>query len=111
MEDKLQILSTAVGVLTFLLIFVQSKWAATRREVELITEHNAARQRLIELQAYAEGQLRTIERIVSMQEDMLEMRRNFNNYLLDLMFLTLEGEELKPHLDLVKDAVESEDED
>jgi len=113
MEDKLQILSTSVGILTFLLIFVLSKWTATRREVELITEHNAVRNRLIEQHSYQEGQLRTVERLVSMQEDMLEMRRNFNNYLLDILLLTLEGEDIKPYLDLVKDSIKefSEDED
>lgn len=111
MEDKLQILSASVGVLTFLVIFITSRLAAARKEVELITEHNSVRNSLIEQQAYQEGQLRTIERLVSSQEEMLEMRRNFSNYLLDITFLILEGEQLKPYLDIVVNSAKPEDED
>ncbi len=100
MEDKIQILTVAIGILTFLLIFITSRLAATRREVELI-----------EQQAYLEGQLKTIERLVSTQEEMLEMRRNSNNYLLDILLLAIEGENIKHYLHLVNDTDNPDNDD
>lgn len=58
-----------------------------------------------------EGRSRSISQVINLQEELLEQRRNLNNHLLDLLLLALEEEDLKPHLDLIKDAIESDDED
>ena len=101
-----------VSVLLNIFLFIWLILAERRKQFwEVMCEQKEMLRRIERDQYFAEGQLRTIERLVRMQDEMLEMRRNFSNYLLDLMFLALEGEDLKPHLDLVKDAIETEDED
>lgn len=108
MEDKLQILTTSVGVLVFLILFATQRWAAARKEIELITEHNAVRHRLIEQQSYQEGQLKTIERLVSLQEQRLERWSEWDAYLTDLLLLKLEGEDINQHIRLVIEAKEKD---
>lgn len=102
MEDKLQILTTVVGVLTFLFWFTASKWVACKHEIAVLKDNILVRERLVERQAYQEGLTRAQERLLSTQEEHIERLRNWDTYLSDLLILTLEGEDLKEHLQITK---------
>lgn len=100
--------SVVLNILLFILLILAERarlyWKTHSEERE--TAYRVSRDYWLE-----EGRSRSISQVIGLQDKLLEQRRNLSNHLLDLLLLALDGEDLKPHLSLVKDAIESEDED